>query len=92
MLMSVDGKITSGNSDEWDADKDWQTIEGGQEGLHQYYEIEQTTDLWSLNTGRVMEKIGVNTRPDHLIKSAYLVSRKIRSEITIARVKNRTVC
>jgi len=70
MLMSVDGKITSGNSDELDADKDWQTIEGVQEGLHQYYEIEQTTDLWSLNTGRVMEKIGVNTRPDHPTKSA----------------------
>lgn len=70
MLISVDGKITSGNSDQLDADKDWQTIEGVQEGLHQYFEIEQTTDLWSLNTGRVMEKIGVNTRTDHPTKSA----------------------
>ena len=32
------------------------------EGLHQYYEIEQTTDLWSLNSGRVQAKIGVNTK------------------------------
>jgi Pyrimidine reductase, riboflavin biosynthesis len=62
MLMSVDGKITSGNSDNLDPDKDWCTIPGVREGLHQYYEIEGTTDLWSLNTGRVMEKIGVNTR------------------------------
>ena len=41
MLMSVDGKIST--------------------GLHQYYEAEQETDLWSLNTGRVMAKIGANT-------------------------------
>lgn len=32
------------------------------EGLHQYYEIEQTTDLWTLNSGRVQAKIGVNTK------------------------------
>lgn len=70
MLMSVDGKITSGNNDELDADKDWQSITGVKEGLHQYYEIEQTTDLWSLNTGRVMEKIKVNTRTDQPVKSA----------------------
>ena len=69
LLMSVDGKITSGNSDELDADKDWQSLAGVKEGLHQYYEIEQTTDLWSLNTGRVMEKIGVNTRSDQPAKS-----------------------
>ena len=62
MLMSLDGKITSGNSDVLDADKDWITIDGVKEGIHQYYEIEKTTDFYSLNTGRVMEKIGVNTR------------------------------
>ena len=28
--------------------------------LRQYYEIEQTTDLWSLNSGRVQAKIGAN--------------------------------
>ena len=31
--------------------------------MQQYYDIEQTTDLWSLNTGKVQAKIGVNTRP-----------------------------
>ena len=35
---------------------------GVREGLHQYYEIEQTTDLWSLNSGRVQAKLGVNTK------------------------------
>lgn len=61
MLMSVDGKISTGANDELDVDKDFPTIEGLKEGLHQYYEIEQTTDLWSFNTGRVQAKMGVNT-------------------------------
>ena len=30
--------------------------------MHQYYEIEQTTDLWSFNTGRVQAKLGVNEK------------------------------
>lgn len=61
MLMSVDGKISTGASDHLDMDKDFPNIVGVKEGLHQYYEIEQTTDLWSLNSGRVQAKIGVNT-------------------------------
>ena len=64
MLESLDGKISSGNTDELDADKDWCEIEGVKEGLHQYYEIEATTDYFSLNTGRVMAKIGVNDRKE----------------------------
>ena len=64
MLQSLDGKISSGNNDELDADKDWCKIDGVKEGLQQYYDIEQTTDLFSLNTGRVMAKIGVNDRTE----------------------------
>ena len=52
MLMSVDGKISTGATDEMDVDRDFPGIPGLKEGLHQYYEIEQTTDLWSFNTGR----------------------------------------
>ena len=62
MLMSVDGKISTGASDELDADKDFPRIPGVREGLHQYYEIEQTTDLWSFNTGRVQAKLGANEK------------------------------
>ncbi len=62
MLMSVDGKISTGASDDLDVDKDFPEIAGVKEGLHQYYEIEQTTDLWSLNSGRVQAKVGVNTK------------------------------
>ena len=63
MLSSVDGKISTGATDNLDVDKDFPQITGVCEGLHQYYEIEQTTDLWSLNSGRVQAKIGANTKP-----------------------------
>ncbi len=62
MLMSVDGKISTGANDALDVDRDFPTVSGLKEGLHQYYEIEQTTDLWSFNTGRVQEKMGVNRK------------------------------
>lgn len=63
MLASVDGKISTGATDSLDMDKDLPNITGVCEGLSQYYEIEQTTDLWSLNTGRVQAKMGVNEKP-----------------------------
>lgn len=86
MLMSVDGKITTGATDDLDMDKDFPKIAGVQEGLHQYYEIEQTTDLWSLNSGRVQEKMGVNTKnpPDKtpvsfaIIDSNHLTEHGVR--------------
>lgn len=62
MLMSVDGKISTGMTDDLDVDRDFPALDGLREGLHQYYEIEQTTDLWSFNTGRVQEKMGVNRK------------------------------
>lgn len=62
MLMSVDGKISTGSTDNMDVDRDFPEMEGLREGLHQYYEIEQTTDLWSFNTGRVQAKMGVNEK------------------------------
>jgi len=63
LLISVDGKISTGSVPDRDVDKDYKTIPGIKEGLHQYYEIEKTTDPFSLNSGFVMAKIGVNT--DH---------------------------
>lgn len=64
MLMSLDGKINSGSSDELDVDRDWCKIDGVKEGISQYYDIEKTTDWHSLNTGKVMAKIGVNDRKE----------------------------
>ena len=62
MLSSVDGKISTGATNELVVDKDFPKLDGVKEGLYQYYEIEQTTDLWSLNTGKVQAKMGVNTK------------------------------
>lgn len=64
MLMSLDGKISTGNVDERDVDKDFPNIEGVKQGLQQYYELEQRTDLFSMNTGRVQAKIGVNEKKE----------------------------
>lgn len=64
MIMSVDGKISTGASDSLDIDIDFPHIPGLQEGLYQYYEIESSISYTSFNTGRTMAKIGVNTRSD----------------------------
>lgn len=64
MLMSIDGKISTGERNDRDVDKDFPVIPGIKEGLFQYYEREQKTDFYSLNTGKVMEKIGVNEKQE----------------------------
>jgi 2,5-diamino-6-(ribosylamino)-4(3H)-pyrimidinone 5'-phosphate reductase len=79
LMSSVDGKISTGSTDDLDSDRDWKKIDGVREGVHQYYDIEKTTDLWSLNTGRVMAKIGINERisvPAKCPVSFVLVDRK----------------
>ena len=64
LLSSVDGKISTGDSDILDFDKDLLSVNGVKEGLHQYYDIEKTTDVFSFNTGRVFAKIGFNDKTD----------------------------
>ncbi|MBU6389840.1 dihydrofolate reductase family protein [Patescibacteria group bacterium] len=68
LLVSADGKISLGDNDNLDVDKQLKEIPGIAEGLHQYYELEQQTDQVSLNTGRVMAKIGVNERTETPVK------------------------
>ena len=65
MLESLDGKISTGSTDNLDVDKDYPQIDGVKEGLNQYYELEKKTDYFSLNTGKVMAKIGVNSRKQY---------------------------
>lgn len=60
MLLSLDGKISTGYSDERDFDKDLPNIPGIKEGVGQYDDLEQQTDLYSFNTGKVMAKVGWN--------------------------------
>ena len=86
MLASVDGKISTGATDELDVDRDFPRIAGVREGLHQYYEIQDTTDLWSFNTGRVQAKMGVNEKdmPEKsvvsfvLLDNSHLTERGVR--------------
>jgi len=68
MLMSVDGKISTGSIDELDVDKDFPKIKGVKEGLKQYYDIERTTGLYFLNSGRVLTKVGANKPQKNLVK------------------------
>ena len=68
MLMSLDGKISTGSSDERDFDKDLPNIPGLAEGLPQYYGLEQQTDAYSFNTGKVMAKVGWNEPKDGIEK------------------------
>lgn len=65
MLMSVDGKISTGIGNNFDFDKDLSRLGGGIcEGLQQYYDAEMETDFWSMNSGMVMSKVGCNENPN----------------------------
>lgn len=80
MLMSVDGKISTGDTDVMDVDRDYPKITGVKEGLQQYYDLEQETDLFSFNTGRVFAKVGMNEKtdePDKLPVSFVVVDNEL---------------
>lgn len=64
LIQSIDGKINFSATDELDIDKHSKFLPGYHEGRFQYKELEQQTDLVSMNTGRVMAKIGVNIKHD----------------------------
>jgi len=64
LLVSADGKISTGDTDEMDVDQDYPQLPGVKEGLPQYYDLETKTDQFSLNTGRVFAKIGANEPQD----------------------------
>ena len=68
MLMSVDGKISTGDDDILDVDKDFPKILWVKEWLYQYYELEQETDVYSLISGKVLAKIGINNKQDNIKK------------------------
>lgn len=79
LIESVDGKISTGDNDNLDVDKDFKRISGVKEGLKQYYDLESRTDLFSLNSGRVMQKIGINertTEPKKMKSSFVIIDNK----------------
>lgn len=67
-LASADGKISTGDNDGMDFDVDLPQVAGVRQGLAQYYALEKQTDSCSLNSGKVMAKIGVNERTDTPIR------------------------
>ena len=72
LLMSVDGKISTGNIDDRDVDKDFPRIVGIKEGLQQYYDIQikdQLTDFYSMLSGKTMVKVGVNIKKEKVYKT-----------------------
>lgn len=75
MLVSVDGKISTGAVDDRDVDKDYKMIKALKDGVGQYYDLEKLTDRFSLNTGKVMAKIGVNTdkNPIHCPDATFVI-------------------
>jgi 2,5-diamino-6-(ribosylamino)-4(3H)-pyrimidinone 5'-phosphate reductase len=62
--MSLDGKITTGSTDNLDSDLDWKRIVGVKEGFSQYYRVEQSLGSNYLNSGRVLEKVGFNEKKE----------------------------
>lgn len=60
LLSSLDGKISTGLGPNMDFDIDLPHLSGVKEGLSQYYDIEETTDLFSLSSGAIQKKLGRN--------------------------------
>lgn len=87
MLISLDGKISIGDTDKMDFDKDLPKIKGVREGLYQYYDLEKKTDFYSLNTGRVMAKIGANERKDPIVCPANFIIIDNKPHLTKNGVK-----
>ena len=68
LLMSLDGKISTGDNDDMDFDRDLPRIPDVNDGLYQYYQLEGETDLYSMNTGRVLVKVGANEEQENIEK------------------------
>jgi 2,5-diamino-6-(ribosylamino)-4(3H)-pyrimidinone 5'-phosphate reductase len=64
LVISLDGKITTGSTDNLDSDLDWKRIVGVKEGFSQYYKVEQSLGPNYLNSGRVLEKVGFNDKKE----------------------------
>ncbi|MFX1410582.1 MAG: dihydrofolate reductase family protein [Promethearchaeota archaeon] len=79
LLQSVDGKISTGDIDDRDQEKDFPKIRGIKEGLYQYYDFLIKTDRHALISGKVLAKIGVNSRDkadNHKDVSLIVIDRK----------------
>ncbi|MFX1574518.1 MAG: dihydrofolate reductase family protein [Promethearchaeota archaeon] len=62
LMQSLDGKISTGDIDERDQELDFPKIKGIKEGNYQYYDLLFRTDRHALISGKVLAKIGINSR------------------------------
>lgn len=69
MLTSLDWKISTWAWDNLDFDIDLANIQWVKEWLYQYYEEEQKTDIFSLCSWKVMQKIWMNNEDLYLEKT-----------------------
>ncbi|MFX0023969.1 MAG: dihydrofolate reductase family protein [Candidatus Hermodarchaeota archaeon] len=79
LMQSLDGKISTGDVDERDQEIDFPKIKGIKEGNYQYYEFLFKTDRHAIISGKVLAKIGVNSREkadDHKDVTLILIDRK----------------
>ena len=79
LMQSLDGKISTGDVDERDQEKDFPKIKGIKEGNYQYYDFLFKTDRHALISGKVLAKIGVNLNEkadDHKDVSLIIIDRK----------------
>jgi 2,5-diamino-6-(ribosylamino)-4(3H)-pyrimidinone 5'-phosphate reductase len=79
LMQSLDGKISTGDVDERDQEKDFPKIKGIKEGNYQYYDLLLKTDRHALISGKILAKIGVNSREeadDHKDVSLIIIDRK----------------
>lgn len=93
LLMSVDGKISTGAGDRRDFDRDLPHIPGLAQGLGQYYQLEQASGRYSLNTGRVLAKVGWNDAKsdiERLPVAFIVVDRQHLSEQGVRNLVRRT--
>lgn len=75
MLMSLDGKISTGDIDKFDFDKDIPQLPVVHKGLHQYYDLEKEQDPWTFITGRVLSKVGWNRKvvSDSILEVSFVI-------------------
>lgn len=88
MVSSLDGKISTGNTDHRDVDRDFPNIKGLSAGLHQYYDLEKKTDINSFNTGKVMTKIGINQANKNIKKATVNFIIVDNTHLTTVGVEN----
>ncbi|MFX1377615.1 MAG: dihydrofolate reductase family protein [Promethearchaeota archaeon] len=79
LMQSVDGKISTGDIDDRDQEIDFPKIKGIKEGNYQYYNHLFKTERYALISGKVLAKIGVNSREkidDHKDVNLIIIDRE----------------